>query len=383
MDKGTIEATRNMQVSDLKELAMVEGPCLTVTIPIQPAENTSRIDYVRLKSAAQSAEPILAARGMSPREIRTFLDPFTQIDGASWGTDFGSLVVFRSPEVFRYFQVRTELKDAALVADHFQIVPFLRALQDQAKYFYILCLSQHHTRLLRCTEQTFEDIPLGDATPTSVEAWLNTRTPSTSETNGAPHMSDGPKGNFNGSTDMDNMDQHLRNFYLRVNESVDNILRGETVPLVLAGVEYQASMYRDIIQYPHVAEGWVQGSPDSFRGVDLLARALEIAKPAFEQPMMKALQTFERLGGSERVTHKPAEIVKASHEARIAHLFLAEGAQHPGGWDRATMQVTSEGAGEDLLNIAALQTLAHGGEVWITGQDRIPGGGPAAALLRF
>jgi hypothetical protein len=47
------------------------------------------------------------------------------------------------------------------------------------------------------------------------------------------------------------------------------------------------------------------------------------------------------------------------------------------------MQVTSEGAGEDLLNIAALQTLSHGGEVWITGQDRIPGGGPAAALLRF
>jgi hypothetical protein len=182
---------------------------------------------------------------------------------------------------------------------------------------------------------------------------------------------------------MDNMDQHIRNFYIRVNESVDHILRGETVPLVLAGVEHQASMYRDIIQYPHVAQGWVHGSPDSLRGVDLLSRALEIAKPAFEEPMMKALQTFERLGGSERVTHKPAEIVKVSHESRIAHLFLAEGAQHPGGWDRATMQVTSEGAGEDLLNIAALQTLSHGGEVWITSQDRIPGGGPAAALLRF
>ena len=66
MDKGTIEATKNLQVADLKELASVQGPCLTITVPIQPAENTSRMDYQRLKSAAQSAEPILAAHGCHP-----------------------------------------------------------------------------------------------------------------------------------------------------------------------------------------------------------------------------------------------------------------------------------------------------------------------------
>jgi hypothetical protein len=46
-------------------------------------------------------------------------------------------VVFRSPEVFRYFQFG-RIERRGLVADHFQILPFLRALQDQGKYFYIL-----------------------------------------------------------------------------------------------------------------------------------------------------------------------------------------------------------------------------------------------------
>jgi hypothetical protein len=47
------------------------------------------------------------------------------------------------------------------------------------------------------------------------------------------------------------------------------------------------------------------------------------------------------------------------------------------------MQVTSEGEGEDLLNIAALQTFAHGGEVWVTTPERVPGQGAVAALFRY
>jgi hypothetical protein len=384
MDKGTIEATKNLQVADLKELASVKGPCLTITVPIQPAENTSRMDYQRLKSAAQSAEPILAAHGLSPRDIREFLNPMTQIDGDSWGTGYGSLVVFRSPDVFRYFPVRTELKDAAIVADHFQVLPFLPALQNEQKHFFIMALSQHHVRLLRCTDHSSEDVPLGPGTPTSVEQWLNTRTPTSSPEHGTTRDSDaGPGGNFNGSTDMDNLDRHIRNFFIRVQEAVFDVLRGETAPMVIAGVEYEASLWRSTNKYPHVAEGHVQGSPDGLRGGELHARALEVAKLAFEAPMKKALEMYEKLGGSERVSTKPAEIVKAAHEARIAHLFVAEGASHPGGWHRETMQVTSEGAGEDFFNIAALHAIANGGEVWVTTPEKIPGGGPAAALFRF
>jgi len=384
MEKGTIEATKNLQVADLKEMANVRPPCLTITIPIQPAENTSRMDYQRLKSAAQSAEPILAAHGLSPREIREFLNPMTQIDGDSWGTGFGSLVVFRSPDVFRYFPVRAELKAAAVVAEHFQVLPFLPALQNEHKHFYIMALSQHHVRLIRCTGHSSEEVLLGEDIPTSVEQWLNTRTPTSSPDHGSKRFSDdGPAGNFNGSTDMDNLDRHIRNFFKKVNEGVEEVLRHEMAPVVLAGVEYEVSMWRDISKYPHIAEGHVQGSPDGLRGPELHTRALEIATVAFEEPMQKALQTFERLGGSERVSWNPAEIVKAAHEARVAHLFIAEGASHPGGWHRETMQVTSEGAGEDLLNIAALQTLVNGGEVWIASPDKIPGGGSAAALFRF
>src|SRR5690606_18507793 len=124
-------------------------------------------------------------------------------------------------------------------------------------------------------------------------------------------------------------------------------------------------------------------APDSLMGPELHKRAFEVVQSGYEDPMQKALQSFERLGGSDRVATKPAAVVKAAAESRVGHLFLAEGARLKGNWDKNEMRVTKEGEGEDLLNIALLQTLAHGGEAWVIAPEHVPGGGPVAALLRF
>ena len=102
---------------------------------------------------------------------------------------------------------------------------------------------------------------------------------------------------FNSAHDRDNLDPHIGNFFHRINEAVSEVLRAETAPLVLAGVEYETSMYRDINSYPHLAEGHVHGSPESLKGGELHKRALEVAHRAFAEPMNKALQQYEKLGG--------------------------------------------------------------------------------------
>jgi hypothetical protein len=372
MEKGTVEATRTMQLADLKELALVEGPCLTITVPIRPAENTSRQDYMRLKSGAQSAEEPLAEHGLNPKQIREFLDPLSHIDGDSWGADFGTLVVFRASKAFRCFRVREQLKDTSVVADRFQVLPLLRALQGERKQFYVLALSQKHVRLLRCTNHSSDEVALGPNVPTSVEQWLNTRSPAASPDRNTAHESEtgSTAGTFNSVHDRDNLDPHIGNFFHRIDEAVSDVLRGEMAPLVLAGVEYETAMYRELNSYPHLAEGHVHGSAESLKGGELHKRALEVAHHAFEEPMRKALQMYEKLGGSERVASKPADIAKAAREGRVAHLFLAEGARD------ASFE-------EDFLNVAVLQTIAHAGEVWVTAPDKVPGQKAAAALLRF
>ena len=177
-------------------------------------------------------------------------------------------------------------------------------------------------------------------------------------------------GTFNSVHDRDNLDPHIGNFFHRINEAVSEVLRGETAPLILAGVDYETSMYRELILIGILQRVMYTVRPDSLKGGELHKRALEVAHRAFEDPMNKALQLYEKLGGSERVESKPDAVSKMAQEGRIAYLFVADGAR-------------DASSDDDLLNTAALQTIAHGGEIWVTTAEKVPGHGPVAALLRF
>ena len=383
MEKATMEASGTLQLTELKELAAVDGPCLTIIAPAQRAPNTARQDHLRLKSAAQSAEAALAKFGLQAREIDEFLKPLHSLELESAG-DFKTFVVFRAPQVLRSFFVHEPLKELAMVADHFQILPCLKAAHEDSLYFFVLALSQSHVRLLRCTNHSSEEVPLGKDIPTNIEDWLNTRTPTSSPDHGGKRPSaSGSSGNFTSTHDRDKMDSHIENFFHRIEQGVFEALRGETAPLVLAGVEHETPMYRGINRYLHLAGRDVHGSPEGLKGAELHRRALDVAREAFAEPIQKALELFERLGGSERVASKPRDVLQAAAAGRVSQLFVVEGATHPGQWDKQTLKVKREGEGEDLLNIAALQTIVNGGDVWVTSAANVPGGGPVAALLRF
>jgi hypothetical protein len=251
--------------------------------------------------------------------------------------------------------------------------------------FYLLALSQNHVRLLRCTPASSELVPFPEGTPTSLEEWLNTRAPNHAPERdaGSPDSDGRREGNFTSVTDRDNKDQHIANFFRAVNHAALEILRNETAPLVLCGVEYERVIYRQNNTYPALLEEGVQGSPESLKGGEMHARALEVVQEYFARPAQKALQSWEKLGGSTRVATAFGEVVKAAFEGRVAHLFAVDGTQTMGVFDRATMQMRVQGRQEDLVNAAALQTLAFGGDVFILKPEDMPAGGQMNAILRF
>ena len=388
----TLDITRSLTLADLKEIAAAEPPCITIAIPVQPAPNTSRFDAMRLKSAVRQAEDTLErdwpeCNAELCKDLASSLHTFFN-EADDIGGEGGSLIVLRSPEVFRAFNVDQHLEESVVVSNHFQIYPVLGDLQVAEEKFYLLALSQNHVRLLRCTPKSSEQVDLGPNTPVSLEEWLNTRLPNSAPDHGAVRDSpDGSTaGSFTSTHDRDNKDEHIANFFRAVDKSLFEQLRGQRQPLVLCGVEYERTMYRNLTQYQHVMEQGVQGSPESLKGGEMHARALEVVQEFFAQPAKKALALWEKIGGTDKVTTKLPEIVKAAFEGRVAHLFTAEGARNTSGvFDRNTMSMATSGRHEDLVNAAALQTIAHGGDVFILSPNDMPGGEglSMAAILRY
>ncbi|MBC7924019.1 MAG: hypothetical protein H7039_00015, partial [Bryobacteraceae bacterium] len=319
-----LEITRVLHFDELRKFGNVEGPCITVYLHLEPSSNTSRSDFQRLKGVIRQAEQKLQEGWPDlSRPVRLeLIESLHQVEAESdkWGGHGGSLAILRSPGIFRAFEVQRELDETAVVGDFFHVFPMLHAIRLAEQQFYVLALSQKHVRLLKCTNVSSEEVPFPAGTPTSIATWLNTGSPTSGASHGPePNAEPGSTvGSFTSTQDRDNKDEHIANFYRQINKAVTELLKGANDPLVLCGVEYERHIYSNINDYPNLWTEGVQGSPESLKGGEMHARALEAVQDFFAQPARKALENWERHAGGGRATFNFPEIVKAAFESRIA-----------------------------------------------------------------
>jgi hypothetical protein len=377
-----------LERADLKSFAGATGPCVSLYFPDHlPGEKTHQ-DIVRLRNGADRAEKRLKELGFDKAAIAELLDPVRGLadDLGTWHIEGNAFAVFRAPDVFRVFRPMNAVDEIAVVGEHFYILPILNMLGTD-RHFYVLGLSQKNIRLLRCTEFNSEEVELPAEMPRGLDEFLNTRLPSESAAHEQSLQPDGPQGQFTSTTDRDRKDEFVLNFYRVVDTHVANVLRNETAPLVVAGVQEQVSLFGRVSSYQYVAEDAVYGSPEGLKGGDLHARALPCARRFWEKPLERALQLYDGAGGTERRASGVDKVVRAAWEGRIAHLFVAERGQALGAFNPDTVKVEIHNeAGpnsEDLLNFAALHTLTHGGEVWLLPPEKVPGLSQVAAALRY
>ena len=370
------ETATKLKQLDLKELTSAKPPCITITLPFPNAA----AGKISLKNLRREAGQKLDA------DQRGLLDV---IEAPGTGPEGQALVLFRSPEVFTSIWLHRPVAESAVVADHFQIRSILPQLTGEKK-FYILALAQKDVRLLLATDHSSQELPLPAGTPRSYDEWFAPAQPDHVRDNmSSPGPSEGSmKGvMFGTDTIRENRTEYLKHFYRAVETGVREALRRDPAPLVLVGVEYELATYHAIDQYDRTVPDGVHGAPDGLKGGEMHARALQLAEQAFDEPVRKALENFEAVAAERRsVTAK--EIVKAAYDARISFLFLNETGEYRGWFREATGEVKAhgkaEGIGEeDLLNAAAVRTLAGGGQVFVLPGNRMPGGVPAAAIFRW
>ncbi len=379
-----VETAEALKPMDLKEIISAKPPCITISAPAEGAQQLR----VRLRNALRTLEEKLQHKLGDSKEIRALLEPLLDptelLESAQGGQ---GLMVFRSADVFTSIWTREPAREEVVVADHFQIRALLPQLLGERK-FYILALSQKHVRLLRCSDNSSEEVELPAGTPTNYETWMDTAKPDHDLDNRvATGPSSGTSGGvlFGTGTGKEKKDQYLLHFYRAVDNGVHDARRNDAAPLVLAGVEYELSLYHAVTENEHVVPGGVHGAPDGLKGGELHARAIELANEYFQGPLKKALANLEEAGAERRST-TVKEIVAAAWDGRVTHLFLHEGAEYRGVFRVETHQVKkhdTNGEEEDLLNASAVQTLAHGGNVFVLSGDRMPNGVAAAALFRW
>jgi hypothetical protein len=187
--------------------------------------------------------------------------------------------------------------------------------------------------------------------------------------------------------DVDDTKENLLRYFQQVDKGLHDLLHEETTPLVLAGVEYLLPMYREANTYPHLLAQGVTGNPDKMKAETLRERAWAIVGPYFFKAQQDAAAKYRDYAGTRRTSHTIREIVPAANAGRVESLFIAIDQEEWGVFDpaRNLLHVHKEArfGDDDLLDIAATQTLLHRGAVYAVEQTGMPENTLVAAVFRY
>jgi len=352
----TIIEPERISLEKLRGLASAAPPCITIVLP----EHEARDARIAFKDALAQVRMKLAA-GESRRDIASLLDPLdlaatNVIDSSKEPATF---IFLRSPDVCESFRTRYLVgQPVAAVGDCFQLRPLL-ALASKHLEFYILALKLNDTRIFKCTDQSFE----------------TARFPKNAGTEAAGFVLGSSQSSLRAEPvhDRDHPESHLEHYYREIDRDVNALLKDGHPPLVVVGVEHEVARFHRLTTYPECVGPGIRGLPGHLGQNEMYQQSLELVRSVITGPARRALEKFDKLIGTGHASADIREIVGAASTGRVEHLFLPENEAVPGSVD----------SGSDLLDLAAVQTLRHGGDVHTLPGTSMPSRAPVCAVFRY
>jgi len=376
---------------DLK--ALIEkhrGWCVSIFMPTHRAGKEIQQNPIRFKNLLGEAEQRLLAAGLRAPEAQKLLKPGQRLlqDSFFWMHQSDGLAVFLSSEMFRHYRLPLEFEELVVVTDRFHIKPLLSLFTGEER-FYVLALSQNEIRLFQGTRYSVSEVELEDVPESLTEALkyddpekqLQFHTGTPKRTGKRPAM-------FHGhGVGIDDTKDNILRYFRQIDKGLHELFRKEQAPLVLAGVEYLFPIYREANTYPHLLEEGIKGNPEEFSAEELHEQAWAIVQPLFLKAQEEAAARYKQLAGTEQASNNLKVIIPAAYRGRVEVLFVGVGTQKWGTFDPGTNMVhlhqEAEPADEDLLDLAAIQTLLNGGTVYAVEPEEVPDDAPLAAVFRY
>jgi hypothetical protein len=372
-----------------------EGLCVSIFLPTSRGGLESQQDELRLRHQIRDTENRLVLENLRSTEIEKLLEPFNAllVDGGFWLHTIDGLAIFRTAEMFSYYRLPFGFKEQVIVSDHFYLKPLLPFLASGGR-FYVLALSQNSIRLLEGTRFSIQELELPETVPANLAEALKYEEAENevsfySSSSGALVGKGGRRATifYGQGVGHDYSKDHLLRYFQQIDRGLHELLKDESAPMVLAGVEYLFPIYQQANTYPHLLHQGLPGNPDRLSSDMLHAEAWEVVEPYFQSVQEKAAAQYRDNVGTARTSNDIREIMPAAYYGQIGSLFVAIDQELWGHYDPTsnTIHVHKEARfrDDDLLDEAATQTILHGGSVYVVEQAKIPGESVLAAVFRY
>ena len=357
--------------SELRLLAAINASAVvTIYMPTTPVSQDAASEAMALHNLVREAMTEVRQRPELPRGDDDYIE--VQLldlvdDEDFWAHQSHGLGVITTPDGQWTFRLPHKPTAQVHVGDRANLIQLIAATAAQDAH--VLCLSEGEVRLIDVAadlppkEIKVAGMPT-DAASAAGKSSINDRSPS---------------GRLVGS---EGKRVRIRQYARLVDDALMPLLRGDERPLVLIATEPIYSIFRQVCSAPTLAATGVEANADKWT----LTQIADAVKPVLVQhtadsDVALAALVDERRG-QRRATTDLADIARAATISAVATLIVDREYDERGtiGDDGS---LVLDPAGPVLAEELARRVVANGGRVLALAADRLPGGSPITAVLRY
>lgn len=365
--------------------AITTKPCLSLYLPTHRTQPERRDDLTRYRQLVRQLVDSLKL-SFGADEINNLIAPFHDIDRDErfWNDRKAGIAMFRAPGVFITQHLDRSVPELAIVADNFHVKPLFRMLQTMEEY-HVLCLTKETAQLFVGHRDALEPVRLLGSEVLSIERILG---PILSQRSFSLSNSGGMRRFVGHSTTTDEIELDLERFYRAVDKIIlDEIQPEQDLPLIIAGLQEQATTFMKTSRNPRLVESIVDVNPLRLTLRDLTERSWNAMEPIIREQSSRLIEAYDEAAAHDGGLEGIFGIAHAAAEGRVKTLFVEDTRQLPGKIDESTGNVVFDDLAQpdinDVLDDIARLVLRKGGTVIVLPTQYMPTSTGAAAILRY
>lgn len=365
-----------------------EPPRISLYQPTHRHHPDNQQDPIRFKNLVETIEESLL-RKYEPSEVEPLLDGFIRLQGNEdfWNHTLDGLAVLAARDFFHIFRLQRPVPELAVVADSFHIKPLLRILQSADRY-QVLGISRERVRLFEGNRDVLDEVELAPGVPKTMTEALGEEITEEHLTVSSYGGSDGPamRHGHGGRKDQVEIDAE-RYFRLVDREVTARHSRRSKLPLILAGLSQNQSVFRRVSHNPYLLEEGIDANPDGVSPGDLREAAWRLMEPHYRQRLGAIEEEYQLSRSQGLATEDASDAAAAAVAGRVAKLLVDADCELPGRINYETGDVEfvemEQAHVDDVLDDLATLVAKQGGDVVVLPGDRMPTKTGLAAVFRY
>jgi hypothetical protein len=381
----------NLTKKDLKKLSEKRADfCVSIYMPTHPYGPETQQAPILLKNLVREIENQLKGIYWKSPDINQLLGPLNKLvhDQPFWERQQEGLALFRSPDEMTIYRLPLELNETMVVSKRFHLKPLIR-LVNRDDRFYVLALSLGRVRLFQGNRYRIIEIEVPELHQGIDEALKYDDPERQLQHQTLSHTGGGQPAIHHGHGDAYDSKENALRYFRMVAESVQEVVKNDQAPLILAGLDFLLPIYQEANEYLYVFDKNMPGNPEDMNQYTLHRRAWEILQPTLLQQQEDAIAIYQRLQAKkpQQVSADIKKIVSAAYHGQVDTLLVALGTHKWGvfvpEFNAVELHNKAAPINEDLLDFAAIHTFLKGGGVYPVEPDSVPGDSEIAAVLRY